>query len=52
MLGFAKTQKGAQYRVKMKRALKKKGVAYHPKDTTQSLEKKYRKHIGTISRPR
>lgn len=51
-MGYARTQRGAAYRVKLKRGLRSKGVKVANTTPTKELERKYRKHIGPVSRPR
>ena len=44
-MAFARTQKGAQQRVKMKRAIRRAGGKISSSDTTAQIKKKYRKYV-------
>ena len=44
-MAFARTQKGAKERVKMKRAIRRAGGTIASSSTTAQIKKKYRKYV-------
>ena len=45
-MGYARTQKGAKYRVALKHGLRAKGLNPVPKLSTKKLEKLYRRNVS------
>lgn len=45
-MGYARTQKGAKYRVALKHGIRRVGISVKPKTTTKKLEKLYRRNVS------